>query len=65
MYDNHTSIPYILIVQSTQLESDHMTLQVFLSIKGIYYQADIHGQTVTWITPYQFSQEVSQLWFTR
>ena len=41
-----------------------MTLQVFLSIKGIYYQADIHGQTVTWITPYQFSQEVSQLWFT-
>jgi len=37
-----------------------MTLQVFLSIKGIYYQVDIQGQTVTWITPYQFSQEVSQ-----
>lgn len=29
--------------------------KIFLSIKGIYYQADILGQTVTWITPYAFS----------
>ncbi|XP_075441260.1 pescadillo homolog [Ascaphus truei] len=29
--------------------------KVFLSIKGIYYQADILGQTVTWVTPYTFS----------
>ena len=32
--------------------------KVFLSIKGIYYQAEVNGQTLTWITPYQFSQRV-------
>ncbi|XP_061458451.1 pescadillo homolog isoform X2 [Rhineura floridana] len=29
--------------------------KVFLSIKGIYYQAEVMGQMVTWITPYAFS----------
>ncbi|XP_015261505.1 PREDICTED: pescadillo homolog [Gekko japonicus] len=29
--------------------------KVFLSIKGIYYQAEVMGQLVTWITPYAFS----------
>ncbi|KAG0324975.1 mRNA-binding ribosome synthesis protein nop7 [Dissophora globulifera] len=32
--------------------------KVFLSIKGIYYQAEIKGQTITWLVPYQFSQDV-------
>jgi len=32
--------------------------KTFLSIKGIYYQAEIRGQDVTWIVPYQFSQQV-------
>ena len=32
--------------------------KVFFSIKGIYYQAEIKGQTITWVVPYQFSQEV-------
>lgn len=31
--------------------------KVFLSIKGIYYQAEIRGQEVTWLVPYQFSRK--------
>lgn len=33
--------------------------KVFLSIKGIYYEVEIKGQTITWLVPYQFSQQVS------
>jgi len=32
--------------------------KVFLSIKGIYYQVEIRGQLVTWITPYPLSQKI-------
>ncbi|KAI8967389.1 Pescadillo N-terminus-domain-containing protein [Mycotypha africana] len=32
--------------------------KVFFSIKGIYYQAEIKGQTITWVVPYQFSQDI-------
>ncbi|KAK2461792.1 hypothetical protein APHAL10511_006255 [Amanita phalloides] len=32
--------------------------KVFLSIKGIYYQAEIMDQSVTWLVPYQFTQHV-------
>ncbi|XP_026200010.1 pescadillo [Anabas testudineus] len=31
--------------------------KVFLSIKGIYYQAEVMGQLVTWLVPYQFSHD--------
>ncbi|DAA20482.1 TPA: pescadillo homolog 1, containing BRCT domain (zebrafish) [Bos taurus] len=31
--------------------------QVFLSIKGIYYQAEVLGQPIVWITPYTFSHD--------
>eukprot|EP00124_Ichthyophonus_hoferi_P003627 Ihof_evm4s327 gene=Ihof_evmTU4s327 len=34
--------------------------KTFLSIKGIYYQAEIMGQTVNWIVPYSFSQKVPE-----
>ncbi|KDR85155.1 hypothetical protein GALMADRAFT_54019 [Galerina marginata CBS 339.88] len=32
--------------------------KVFLSIKGVYYQAEIMDQTVTWLVPYLFTQNV-------
>ncbi|XP_076452678.1 pescadillo homolog [Babylonia areolata] len=31
--------------------------KVFYSIKGVYYQADISGETVTWIVPHKFGHE--------
>lgn len=32
--------------------------KVFLSIKGVYYQAEVMDQTVTWLVPYMFTQTV-------
>lgn len=32
--------------------------KVFLSIKGVYYQAEIMDQSVTWLVPYHFTQNV-------
>lgn len=37
----------------------HSLKKVFLSIKGVYYQAVVQGETVTWIVPWQFTQAVS------
>ena len=36
----------------------HALRKVFLSIKGIYYQAEVMDQLVTWLIPYQFTQTV-------
>ena len=41
---------YIMVSRSLQ--------KTFLSIKGIYYQAEIKGQPITWIVPYPFAQNV-------
>jgi len=32
--------------------------KVFLSIKGIYYQAEVMGQQITWVAPHQFTPTV-------
>ncbi|KAI0274708.1 Pescadillo N-terminus-domain-containing protein [Gloeopeniophorella convolvens] len=32
--------------------------KVFLSIKGVYYQAEVMDQLVTWLVPYQFTQSI-------
>jgi pescadillo len=35
--------------------------KAFLSIKGVYYQAEVMDQPVTWLVPYQFTQNVRAL----
>lgn len=36
----------------------HALRKTFFSIKGIYYQAEVMDQTVTWLVPYQFTLNV-------
>lgn len=36
----------------------HSLRKSFLSIKGIYYQANIQGEDVLWVVPYKFNQRV-------
>ncbi|EJT97886.1 hypothetical protein DACRYDRAFT_84227 [Dacryopinax primogenitus] len=36
----------------------HALRKVFLSIKGVYFQAEVMGQPVTWLVPYMFTQQV-------
>uniref|UniRef100_A0A6B2L0A1 Pescadillo homolog n=1 Tax=Arcella intermedia TaxID=1963864 RepID=A0A6B2L0A1_9EUKA len=36
----------------------HSLRKVFLSIKGVYHQAEVQGQTITWLVPYKFSHTI-------
>lgn len=36
----------------------HSLRKSFLSIKGIYYQANIQGEDILWLVPYKFNQRV-------
>lgn len=48
--------------QRLTLEFEHYLIRThalrksFLSIKGIYYQATLHGQDILWLVPYRFVQ---------
>ncbi|CAJ1783717.1 unnamed protein product [Sphenostylis stenocarpa] len=37
----------------------HKLRKTFVSVKGIYYQAEVEGQTITWLTPHSLQQVVS------
>ena len=30
----------------------------FVSVKGIYYQAVVHGEKITWLVPHHFTQHI-------
>ncbi|KAI3677640.1 hypothetical protein L6452_36906 [Arctium lappa] len=38
----------------------HKLRKVFISVKGIYYQAEVEGQNVTWLTPHALQQVMPQ-----
>lgn len=62
-------IPTSLITNCTRLAAEwqlyvmrtHALRKVFLSIKGVYFQAEVMGETITWLVPYQFTQPVSKV----
>ena len=40
----------------TFVQSEKLLEKVFLTVKGIYFQARIEGYPVIWIEPYPFTQ---------
>ncbi|RYG51766.1 hypothetical protein EON67_02660 [archaeon] len=36
----------------------HALRKVFLSVKGVYFQAEVRGAVITWLQPWQFAQTI-------
>ncbi|MCH82000.1 pescadillo-like protein [Trifolium medium] len=43
----------------TFVSRTHKLRKTFVSFKGVYYQAEVEGQTITWLTPHLQQQVVS------
>ncbi|KAF9617240.1 hypothetical protein IFM89_035184, partial [Coptis chinensis] len=37
----------------------HSLRKTYIGVKGIYYQADVQGQKITWLTPHALQQVLS------
>ncbi|XP_046365671.1 pescadillo-like [Haliotis rufescens] len=54
-----THVEFIQLCRRLTVEFMHFVIaskslrKVFISIKGIYYQAEFQGQTITWVTPHR------------
>ncbi|RCI13104.1 hypothetical protein L249_0224 [Ophiocordyceps polyrhachis-furcata BCC 54312] len=61
-----TSVPAKMVARCARLchEFQHYLIvtasltKSFLSIKGIYYQANIQGEDILWLVPYRFNQRI-------
>ncbi|PFH56438.1 hypothetical protein XA68_16520 [Ophiocordyceps unilateralis] len=61
-----TSVPAKMVARCERLchEFQHYLMvsasltKSFLSIKGIYYQANIQGEDILWLVPYKFNQRI-------
>jgi len=47
-------------ISTLYFKKTHALRKVFISIKGIYYQAEIFGELVTWIVPFKYTHRVSR-----
>lgn len=60
---NHVPREHSILCRRLTVEFMHAVIaakalrKVFVSIKGFYYQAEIKGQTITWIVPHHFCFE--------
>ncbi|KAG6872881.1 hypothetical protein C0995_005739 [Termitomyces sp. Mi166 len=63
---SNSRVPPELIENCTRLSAEWQLYvmhsrslrKVFLSIKGVYYQAEVMDQSITWLVPYQFTQSI-------
>nr|GEV17133.1 reverse transcriptase domain-containing protein [Tanacetum cinerariifolium] len=54
------NIPRLSLEWQAYISRIHKLKKAFISVKGIYYQAEVDGQKVTWLTPHVLQQVMPQ-----